>query len=86
MTRTGPFWLIRTQDVNGVSGTGTVAEGIVFEGGHVALHWLTPLSSIAIYDSIEVVARLHGHGGRTRVRWEDGSYYQPARVSAHRKG
>lgn len=61
------FWLKRSKDVSGTSGTGIVAEGIVFENGKCALNWLTPTSSIGIYDNIEVLEKIHGHEGKTLV-------------------
>lgn len=36
-------------------------EGIVFEDGRVAIRWLTPTASTAIYDSLAAVVELHGH-------------------------
>jgi hypothetical protein len=61
------FTLQRDEDVSGVSGTGAVAEGVVFTDGHVVMRWLTNTASTAFYDSIEDVAAIHGHGGATRV-------------------
>ena len=61
------FWLFRTEDVNGVSGTGYVAEGVIFHDGRVAMSWLSVPSSIAIYESVEIVETIHGHGGKTVV-------------------
>ncbi len=63
------FWLNRTVDATGVSGTGHVAQGAVFDNGKVALVWLTPTSSTVIYDSIEDVTTIHGHGGSTVVEF-----------------
>ena len=39
------FYMQRNKDVSGLSGTGIVAEGVVFTNGFVALTWLTPLQS-----------------------------------------
>lgn len=65
------FHLQRDEDATGTSGIGTVAEGVVFANGKVALSWLTPISSVAIYDAIGHVEHIHGHGGKTRVVWEE---------------
>ena len=65
------FVLERQEDASGVSGTGTVAEGVVFTNGFVALTWLTPLTSIAIYHSLDVMESVHGHAGKTKVRFID---------------
>ena len=63
------FVLDRTEDVSGASGTGTVAEGVVFSDGTAVLRWMVGLRSTAIYDSIEDLAAIHGHDGATQVRW-----------------
>lgn len=61
------FDLMRSFDSSGKSGTGRVAEGIEFENGKVALCWLGPTSSVNVYDSIEHVIAIHGHGNSTEV-------------------
>lgn len=63
------FQFHRTEDINGISGTGVVAEGVEFSDGHVAVRWLTPTPSTNIYDNIKQVEEIHGHGGRTKVVW-----------------
>lgn len=65
------FTLDRVTDVTGTSGTGIVAEGVMFSGGKVALHWLSHYGAINVYDSIEVVRVLHGHQGSTKIVWLD---------------
>lgn len=64
------FYLVRDQDVSGISGTGVVAEGVIFTSGKCAMHWLTKYSSLAVYDSIEDLQAIHGHEGKTRVVFE----------------
>lgn len=64
-----PFFLKRIKDESGVSGVGFVAEGVQFSNGKCALSWRTKQSSIAIYDSIEVLEAIHGHNGKTKVVW-----------------
>ncbi len=64
------FHLQRLEDETGVSGTGIVAEGVQFSSGECVLVWLTGACSIGIYDSIESVDKMHGHGGRTIIVWE----------------
>jgi hypothetical protein len=61
------FELHRDEDETGISGTGVVAQGVIFDSGKVALSWLTEHTSVAVYDSIRDVERIHGHGGKTRV-------------------
>jgi hypothetical protein len=63
--------LRRLEDESGVSGTGIVAQGCVFDNGFVALTWLTHLSSLVWYHSIEVLLSVHGHGGKTVVEYEN---------------
>lgn len=61
------FHLQRDVDATGVSGTGRVAQGIEFDNGKCALTWLTPHTSVAVYDSIEELMAIHGHDGSTRL-------------------
>lgn len=65
------FHLLRKDDVHGVSGTGIVAEGVQFTNGSTVLTWLTHLTSVAVYHSVDVLERIHGHDGRTVVCWDD---------------
>lgn len=65
------FVLERIEDVSGTSGTGIVAEGIEFTNGMCALHWLTQLESVAIYANSKVLEAIHGHDGRTEIKWLD---------------
>ncbi|KQR22708.1 hypothetical protein [Deinococcus sp. Leaf326] len=65
------FRLVRAEDVSGSSGTGHVAQGVVFTDGHVAMRWCVNSCSTALYDCIEHVERIHGHAGRTCVEYLD---------------
>ena len=64
------FYLNRTEDESGVSGTGRVAQGFVFDNGKVAVTWLSEHPSVTVYDSIGEVHAIHGHGGKTEVLME----------------
>ena len=64
------FYLKRVEDESGVSGTGRIAQGFIFDNGKVALTWLSEHPSITIYDSIGEVTAVHGHGGKTEVVME----------------
>lgn len=66
--------LIRFEDETGVSGTGVIAEGVQFWNGKCALAWRSPLTSVAIYDDIETLEKIHGHGGKTIVSWIQGDH------------
>lgn len=61
------FVLVRLEDESGVSGTGRVAQGVVFDDGTCAMRWLTSKASTAIYHSIRDLEDIHGHGGKTKV-------------------
>jgi hypothetical protein len=65
------FTLERDEDVTGVSGSGTVAEGVVFSDGTVALRWLSEWpTSVVFHDrGLEAVDAVHGHGGKTRIEF-----------------
>lgn len=65
------FALLRDTDETGISGTGRVAEGVLFSNGRVALTWLTKHTSVSVYDSMDAVEAIHGHGGKTRVVFDE---------------
>ena len=64
------FYLKREEDESGVSGTGRVAQGFIFDNGKVAVTWLSEHPSVTIYDNIGEVHAIHGHGGKTEVVME----------------
>lgn len=65
------FELHRHEDETGVSGTGVVAEGVVFQNGKIAMAWLTRHKSLTIYDDMTTLEAIHGHGGKTKVVFRD---------------
>jgi hypothetical protein len=67
------FLLIRIEDVDPdqVSGTGIIAEGIVFGDGRVAMRWKTQYQSSAIYDGVDDLLAIHGHSGKTVLQFID---------------
>lgn len=67
------FELHRDEDVTGVSGTGVVAEGVVFSSGKAVIEWLTewPTSVVWHDRGLDSVEHVHGHNGRTRIVWID---------------
>jgi hypothetical protein len=69
------FQLNRKQDISGVSGTGIVADGVIFPNGRVALCWRGEISSTVLYDKIEDVEKIHGHGGATEIQYIDDPDY-----------
>lgn len=76
------FNLVRTEDVSGFSGTGTVGEGCEFSDGTVVLRWLNANVSpenrergvrptTVLHESLESVLALHGHNGATVIEMLD---------------
>jgi len=65
------FQLRRIEDVNGVSGTGIVVEGVQFSDGACAIRWVSRTPSTTHHDSIDNVIAVHGHDGKTVVEWID---------------
>jgi hypothetical protein len=68
------FYLDRREDVSGVSGTGAVAEGAQFSDGTCVVRWGAGLAGFATtttHESIASVIGIHGHDGRTAIRWLD---------------
>jgi hypothetical protein len=61
------FVLQRDEDESGISGTGIVAEGVVFSNGVAVVNWLTEWKSTAVYKDIESVEKIHGHNGKTKI-------------------
>jgi len=61
------FYLNRLEDESGVSGTGRVAQGFIFDNGKVALTWLSEHPSVTIYDNIGEVHAIHSHDGKTEI-------------------
>lgn len=66
------FRLIRDVDVSDVSGTGHVADGVIFSDGEAAVHFLGKWPTTTPHpDGIESVQAIHGHGGATRIVYID---------------
>lgn len=61
------FGLYRKEDPTGISGTGIVATGIEWENGRCAIQWRSAVSSVALYESIDDIRLIHGHGGSTEI-------------------
>ena len=65
------FRLVRDEDLSGISGTGAVAEGVLFSSGKAVLSWCSNYGTIAIYEALDHIEAIHGHEGRTRIEWID---------------
>lgn len=61
------FYLQRDVDVSGMSGTGVVARGVALPSGKCVLEWLSFHSSVAIYNNLDDIVRIHGHSGATKL-------------------
>ncbi|MEU9606175.1 hypothetical protein [Streptomyces sp. NPDC048057] len=65
------FHLQRDNDLTGVSGTGRVADGILWPDGTVTIRWRGERPSTVNWASIDDARTVHGHGGATRIIWDD---------------
>lgn len=65
------FELHRDVDVSGVSGTGIVADGVVFPDGEVCIRWRGERPSTVTWKSVSDAEEIHGHSGATRFVWLD---------------
>jgi hypothetical protein len=66
------FQLIREADVSGVSGTGHIADGVVWSDGTVTVQWLGDWPTTQDHPKgISSVEHIHGHGGATWIEWVD---------------
>lgn len=75
------FLMIRDEDETGISGTGIVAQGVEFDDGRVVIRWQTHGNdhhSTVVWDSIDSVTAIHGHGGKTWLQFADGIAWPPA--------
>lgn len=63
-------YLVRTEDESGISGTGRVAEVIQSDTGKAVVFWLGEHPSVIVYDNVGEIRAVHGHGGKTEIRWE----------------
>lgn len=75
----------RTQDASGVSGTGVVADFAEFPSGRVLIEWRNDENENLRFDDtgldvrphMESAVGIHGHGGRTEFRYDDGEVADP---------
>lgn len=66
--------VVRYADVSGVSGTGVIAQIVVFGGGGgpVVVYWFGEHPCVQIWaGTVEDFLAVHGHGGKTVIRWDD---------------
>ena len=76
------FTLERDMDMTGISGAGTVADGVTFPDGTTVVRWRELLpgnpnhargvrATTVIFPTPEADEALHGHGGATRIQWQE---------------
>jgi hypothetical protein len=66
------FVLARAVDHTGASGTGVVADGVLWPDDSVSIRWRGPRPSIVFWESLADAEAVHGHEGSTRFVWESG--------------
>ncbi|WP_344143909.1 hypothetical protein [Kribbella yunnanensis] len=67
------FRLVRHADASGIRGTGTLAEGVEWSDGSVALRWHGPWASTSSWDRMEALLAVHAADGRTLLHWSSGA-------------
>jgi hypothetical protein len=66
------FQLHRDVDMTGVSGTGVVAEGVLWPDGTASVLWNGEHGSIVFWPrGMDSIDHVHGHNGATRIVWID---------------
>ncbi len=65
------FEMHRREDETGVSGTGHVADGALFDDGIVVIHWRTSTPGTTVFSSLDDAKAVHGHDGKTSFVFRD---------------
>ncbi len=67
------FFLERIKDETGVSRTGRVLEGVLWQNGEVTVQWRPPMSTSGFYHSMQEFLTIHidCHPSCNVVRWID---------------
>ncbi|MGY0062789.1 hypothetical protein ACWY4P_40690 [Streptomyces sp. LZ34] len=87
MTQPRRFHLQRNTDITGVSGTGRVADGILWPDGTASVRWTGERPSVVFWDGgIADAEHVHGHGGHTRIVWDDPEPVTEPQVSVCQTG
>lgn len=77
------FRLIRHEDPTGISGTGCVAQGVLFGDGPAVVRWLGDTRTTTLHENIESVETIHCHEGKTTIKWQDPICWQCAATLEH---
>jgi hypothetical protein len=67
------FVLNRSEDKTGLSGTGIVADGVLFPNGKVVVCWRGDKSSIVIWNNIDEMKKVSCTHSTTSLIWDDES-------------
>lgn len=65
------FEMHRREDDTGISGTGHIADGVVFDDGLVVIHWRTATPGTTVFSSLDDARAVHGHEGKTGFVFRD---------------
>ena len=65
------FYINRKVDNSGLSGTGKVCEGVIFDNDKVVMMWLSENKSIVLHDNIENVYLIHCSNGLSEIVYYD---------------
>lgn len=65
------FHLQRDTDHSGASGTGHVADGVLWPDRTVTLRWRGPMPSTVNWNELAHAQAIHGHDGATRIVFND---------------
>lgn len=68
------FRMQRQTDVTGVSGTGHIADGVVFDDGTVVVRWRTATPGTTAFASLDHAKAVHAHDGKTQFLMLDDDY------------
>src|SRR5690349_10826355 len=82
MTQSRRFYLQRDTDISGVSGTGHVADGVLWPDGTVSIRWSGPRPSTVAWDRLDDAEHVHCHNGATRIIWIDSPETDRSRAAA----
>lgn len=61
------FYVRRDEDIHGNTGTGIVAEGVIFSDGRGSLRWIADVATTVNFERIEDIETIHGHDGKSVV-------------------
>ena len=65
------FHLERDTDITGASGAGRVADGVLWPDRTVTIRWRGPMPSTVNWAEFAHAEAIHGHGGATRLVFDD---------------